>query len=93
MEHDTNQPVTPAAPARLQNLAAVLSGELAAWATRDDSRPQADVRAAANTAVDAIDAMLAELYRARQALIGEMRQSDDATNARVDALLAAGRAA
>ena len=39
--------------------------------------------------MDAIDAMLAELHALRSRLTGEMRASDDATAARVDALLAA----
>ena len=73
----------------LQEQAAVLAAALAQWATRDDSRPQAGVRRAANTAMDAIDAMLAELHALRSRLTGEMRASDDATAARVDALLAA----
>jgi hypothetical protein len=80
------------APARLQNLAAVLGDELATWAARDDSTAQPGVRQAANTACSAIDAMLAELHRARQALTGEMRASDDAAIVRADALIAAGRA-
>jgi hypothetical protein len=71
--------------------AGALGAALAVWATRDDSRPQAEIRQAANTAMDAIDAMLTDLYRARAALAGEMRASDDATAARVDAMLAAER--
>jgi len=37
--------------------------------------------------VDAIDAMLRDLHRVRQQLISEIRDSDDARAARVDALL------
>jgi hypothetical protein len=51
-------------------------------------RRSPEVRQAANTAMDAIDAMLAKLYAARSTLATEMRQSDEATAARVDALLA-----
>jgi hypothetical protein len=65
-----------------------LSGALATWATRDDSKAQPDVRQTANTAMAAIDTMLAELHSARSALLAEIRASDDATDARVDALLA-----
>jgi hypothetical protein len=38
--------------------------------------------------MDATDAMLARLYAARSALVTEIRQSDDATAARGDALRA-----
>jgi hypothetical protein len=38
--------------------------------------------------MDAIDDMLADLHAARPALVGEIRASDDATNARIDAMLA-----
>jgi hypothetical protein len=41
----------------------VLGVALATWATRDGSKAQPGVRQAANTAMDAIDAMLAELHR------------------------------
>ena len=66
----------------------VLSGALATWATRDDSKAEPDVRQAANTAMDAIDAMLAGLHTQRAALVAEIRASDDATDARVNAMLA-----
>lgn len=78
-------------PWRLENLAGELGVALATWTTRDDTKAQPAVRIAANTAMDAIDAMLAELYRARQQLVTEIRVSDDATAARVDALLAEAR--
>jgi len=71
----------------------VLSVALAQWETRDDTRPQPEVRRAANTAMDEIDAMLAELHKMRSLLVGEIRDADDATAARVDALLAARQAA
>jgi hypothetical protein len=66
-----------------------LGAALDLWQLRDDTRPQPEVRRAANTAMDAIDAMLADLHALRSRLTGEMRASDDATAARVDALLAA----
>jgi hypothetical protein len=78
----------PAPIARLHDTLDALGGALATWATRDDSTAQPDVRQSANTAMAAIDAMLAELHSARSALVGEIRASDDATDARVDALLA-----
>lgn len=78
--------VTPAAA--LENCTAVLSAALATWATRYDARPQPEVRQAANTAMAAIDTMLAELHSARSALVAEIRADDDATDARVDAMLA-----
>jgi hypothetical protein len=71
----------------------VLGVALAQWAARDDTRPEPEVRQAANTAMDAIDAMLAELYELRSRLVTEIRVSDDATAARVDALLARNRGA
>ena len=62
-----------------------LTRALGDWA-RDD-------REAANVAMSTIDAMLAELHSARSALVSETRASDDATAARVDAMLAARKAA
>lgn len=75
-------------PGQLQERVSVLGAALAQWSQRDDSKPQAGVRQAANTAMDEIDAMLADLHRARQALMNETRVSDDARAARVDAMLA-----
>jgi hypothetical protein len=64
-----------------------LDDALTVWDSRDDTRPQAGVRAAANTAVDAIDALLRDLHTMREALIGDIRRADDTDAARVDALL------
>lgn len=61
---------------------------LAIWQARDDGKPDAPARRAANDAVDAIDASIRELHKIRQQLISEIRVSDDATAARVDAMLA-----
>ena len=61
---------------------------LAQWAARDDTRPEPEVRQAANTAMDAVDAMLAELHQLRARLVSEIRASDEAAAARADALLA-----
>jgi hypothetical protein len=77
--------------AKLEDLMGVLSIALGQWERRDDTKPQGEVRRAANTAVDAIDAMLLELHAMRSRLLGEIRQADDATAARVDALLATSR--
>ncbi|HEX9356339.1 MAG TPA: hypothetical protein VF933_21295 [Streptosporangiaceae bacterium] len=75
-------------PSRLGNLVDVLSGALATWAARDDSKVQPEVRQSANVAMDAIDAILGKLHEARSALITEIRASDGATDARIDAMLA-----
>jgi hypothetical protein len=73
--------------ARLEDPMGVLAVALAQWEGRDDSKPQPEVRRAANAAMDAIDGMLTDLYRIRQRLVGEIRESDQATEARADALL------
>jgi hypothetical protein len=75
-------------PGRLDDHLGILGVALATWATRDDSKAQPEVTRASQTAVEAIDAMLAELHRARQQLVTEIRQAQDAAVARVDALLA-----
>lgn len=56
---------------------------LAQWAVRDDSKADPEARRAANTAMEAIDAMLAELHAVRSRLVAEKRQSDDANDARL----------
>ena len=78
--------------ARLDDHVDMLGVSLAWWAGRDTARDKAAARRAANTAMAAVDAMLAELHRARARLVSEIRQADDATAARVDALLAQRRA-
>jgi hypothetical protein len=65
-----------------------LSAFLNLWIQRDDSRAQPDIRRAGSGAVEAIDALTRELYALRSRLVGEIHASDDATAARVDALLA-----
>ena len=52
------------------------------------SEPDAFARRCASDAVDAIDAMLRDLYLVRGHLTSEIRQADDATAARADTLLA-----
>jgi hypothetical protein len=59
---------------------------LGIWEGR--SEPDAHGRRAANDAADAIDAMLGHPYGVRAQLVSEMRDSDTATAARTDALLA-----
>lgn len=66
----------------------VLGVALAQWMARDDGQADADARRAANTAMDMIDAALAELHLLRARLVGEIRASDDQAAARVDAMLA-----
>ncbi len=70
--------------AKLEDPAAVLAIALGQW---EDGRPPPFARQAANTAMDTIDAMLATLHAMRARLISEIRDSDDATAARTDALL------
>jgi hypothetical protein len=73
---------------RLHDQLGILGVALARWAERDDTQAQPEVRQAANTGMDAIDAMLRELYQLRSRLAGEIRRSDDTAEARVRALLA-----
>ena len=72
----------------IRNGAENLAVALATWQARDDTKPDAHARRAANSAIDAVDAMLRELHAIRQLLISEVQQADRATAARVDALLA-----
>ena len=73
--------------ARLEDPMGVLAIALGQWEDRDDSKPQPEVRRAANKAMDAIDAMLRELHAMRARLVSEIRAADDASAARADALL------
>jgi len=63
-----------------------LGAWLAIWENRKE--PDAFARRCASDAVDAIDAMLRDLYLVRGRLTSEIRQADDATAARADTLLA-----
>jgi len=58
---------------------------LAIWEARRE--PDAHARRCASDAVDAIDSMPRDLHAIRARLISEIRAADDATAARVDALL------
>ena len=75
--------------AKLEDPTGVLAIALGQWEDRYDTKAQPEVRRAANTAMDAIDAMLAGLHQMRSRLVSEIRASDDATAARADAMLAA----
>lgn len=81
------------ATGRIDDHNGVLGVALAQWMARNDSKADPDARRAANTAMDEIDAMLADLHQLRSLLVGEIRESDDANAARVDAMLAAAKAA
>jgi hypothetical protein len=63
-----------------------LASALVAWATRDDTKAQPEIRQAANDAMDAIDGALRELHGIRS-MVGEIRDSDDAGVAWADELL------
>jgi hypothetical protein len=76
---------------QLEDRAEELGFALGEWAYRDSAADRAAARRAANRAMDAIDAMLTQLYALRQALVSEIRDADDATAARADALLAGHR--
>lgn len=69
----------------IRNGAEDLAVALAIWETRNE--PDAYARRCASDAVDAIDAALRELHGVRARLVGEIRDSDDASAARADALL------
>jgi len=73
--------------AKLEDPVGMLAFALGQWEDRDDSKAQPEVRRAANTAMDAIDGMLRDLHAMRCRLTGEIRASDDATAAQVDAML------
>lgn len=78
--------------AELRPIANDLYTALDKWSERDDTKAQPNVRQAANDAVTAIDTMLRELHSIRGELVTEIRRSDDATGARIDAMLAESRA-
>lgn len=73
--------------AALREHVELLSVSLAWWADRDDSKAQPQVRQAANTAVESIDAALRTLHRMREQLVGQIRESDDASMRRAGELL------
>lgn len=68
-------------------LAEQLAAALTTWAARDDTIPQPEVRQAGWTAIELIQQMLTSLHQARQTLVSEIRQSDDAAMRRSGELL------
>jgi hypothetical protein len=69
--------------AGLRERTGVLGVALVQWADRDTARDQAAARRSGRTAVDAIDAMLRELFVLRGRLVQEIRRADDAARRRV----------
>ena len=74
--------------AALRHDVETLAVALSWWSTRDDSKPQPEVREYANLAVSTVDSLSRLLYQTRSRLLGEMRQSDDAAMVRTEKLLA-----
>jgi hypothetical protein len=75
--------------AAIRDAAEDIATYLALWAMRDDSKPDAHARRCANSAMDAVDRALRELHALRSRLVSDIRASDDAAAARVDAMLRA----
>ena len=67
----------------LRERTGVLGVALVQWADRDTARDKAAARRAGRTAVDAIDAMLRDLFVLRGHLVQEIRQADEAARRRV----------
>jgi hypothetical protein len=67
----------------LRDRTGVLSAALAQWADGDTAQDKAAARQAASAAVDAIDALLRDLYLLRGRLVQEIRQADGAPRPRV----------
>jgi hypothetical protein len=61
----------------------VLGAALAQWADRGTAKDKAAARRAGSTAVDAIDALLRDLFVLRGRLVQELRQADDTLRHRV----------
>jgi hypothetical protein len=73
---------------KLAGHAGALGVALARWIGHDRTRPDAEARQAANTAMDEIDAALRELHAVRSWLTGSIREADDLAAERADELLA-----
>ena len=69
--------------AGLRERTGILSVALVRWADRGAAPDKAAARRAASTAVDAIDALLRDLYALRGRLVRELRQADRAVRRRV----------
>lgn len=59
----------------LRDRTSVLGAALAQWADRDTAQDKAAAKRAGSTAVDAIDALLRDLYLLRGSLVQEIRQA------------------
>lgn len=69
--------------ASLRDRTSVLGVALTQWADRGTAGDKAAARRAGSTAVDAIDALLRDLFVLRGRLVREIRQADDAARPRV----------
>ena len=69
--------------ASLRDRTGVLAVALAQWADGDEVQDTAAARRAASAAVDAIDALLRDLYLLRGRLVQEIRQADGTPHPRV----------
>ena len=67
----------------LRDRTSVLGVALAQWADRGTAQDKAAARRAGNAAVDAIDALLRDLYMLRGRLVQEIRQAAGTTGPRV----------
>ena len=69
--------------ARLRDHTGMLSVALEQWAGQATAPDRTAARRAASTAVDAIDALLRDLYLLRGRLVQEIRQADNAARRQV----------
>jgi hypothetical protein len=69
--------------ASLRDRTGNLSTALEQWAGQATAPDKASAQRAASTAVDAIDALLRDLYLLRGRLVQEIRQSDNAARWRI----------
>jgi hypothetical protein len=69
--------------ASLRDRTSVLGAALIHWADRGTAGDRAAARRAGSTAVDAIDALLRELFVLRGRLVREICQADDAARRQV----------
>jgi hypothetical protein len=67
----------------LRDRTGVLCAALAQWADRDTAQDTAAARRAGSAAVDAIDALLRDLFLLRGRLVQEVRQATDPARGRV----------
>jgi hypothetical protein len=67
----------------LRDRTSVLCAALVQWADQDTSRDKVAARRAGQTAIDAIDSLLRDLYVLRGRLARETHQADDADRSRV----------